>query len=213
MMTAISAKKIAAPLADPLITIPQELTPESALRGRSHKHCKHHKHHRKSCQCPQGPTGPQGLMGPQGATGLSGPTGAQGPGLTTATFNNEPITSVIWTFYLKPAGPLIGMFQVYVTTPDGRTFSTQTNGDTTYTVTVEPPFYNGNYIVGVILPGNQTISSSTLVQTTVTSITTSAGTTSVSETVALIYVPDNMGFTTPQQTSISQSYAFYPPAS
>jgi hypothetical protein len=202
-----------------LVAVSEQLTiPENAERRR--------RHNRRNRQNDPGPTGATGCTGPagfsgstgstgptgpQGLTGAIGPTGAQGPGLTNAIYKNNDIISATWTFDFEPAGPLIGEFEVYVMTPDGRTYATETSGGTSYTVTVLSPIYNGHYTVGVILPGNQTVSPATLVQATVTSITTTVGTASVDETVALIYVPDNSEFTTPQETSISHAYEFYPP--
>lgn len=106
-----------------------------------------------------GEAGPTGLTGPQGPAGTAGTNGL---GFTPAVVPpgqpdaGAPVTSMTFTFTTLVAIGVLGPFQAYVTTPDGRTvLGTTFNGilGSTATVTIPTgPFFTGQYNVGIIAP-------------------------------------------------------------
>lgn len=160
-----------------------------------------------------GPTGPKGEKGSKGERGRKGPQGATGAGLTIATFNGNPVTSMTFDITF-PASFIGNIYGYYVTTPDGRTFGNPRTTIALNNIVSIPtgPFYDGHYTVGILLPGQQHQATATFCLATLTSVTTSAGTFSLTDTVALINVPAiPMPGTPPlQNTSVSTTYE-YPP--
>lgn len=143
-----------------------------------------------------GATGPTGAPGTPGApgTGSTGPTGATGLGFVDATYpypTGGDVFSAVFTFtnlslatVTLPAGT--ASVGVYVTTPDGVTYNgvlptTQVlevvtlAALATVDVPVPPttsttPLLQGQYDVGIILPGRTAVSTDVLMTVQVTSV-------------------------------------------
>jgi hypothetical protein len=102
----------------------------------------------------------RGRTGAQGEQGIQGVPGVPGAGFTLATVPGTatPITSLTFTFTTRtPFAAPGSLVNVYVTTPDGRTFfginlDAGTIGATVTVTIPSGPFFVGQYNVGVIVP-------------------------------------------------------------